>query len=115
MVAMQSWQTRCALDKGLNGTSSPGDVTTPSGQSAWVATPSSGDATADNANKGIYDVSGMGFSTACPLHDLLVPLWAGKEMTIPFGGICDLLGWLKAIVIGFGIYWAGKITVGGTG
>jgi hypothetical protein len=115
MVATQAWQTRCAVDKGLNGTADAGDVTTPSGQSAWVDTPLSGDSVADNANKGVYDFTGMGFSVACPLHVLTVSLWSGKEMTVHFESLCDPLGWLKAIVIGFAIFWAAKITVGGTG
>jgi hypothetical protein len=118
MVAMQAWQTRCSVDKGLNGTGDAGDVTTPSGKSVWVSTPSSGDTTADNANQGIYDMGGMGFASTCPLHDLTVPISAPlvgeRTFVVPFALGCAPGGWLKAIIIGFALFYAAKITVGGT-
>lgn len=117
MVAMQAWQTRCATEKvhkDLSGDgTSPGDISTPSGTSPWVDVPASGDGVADAANKGNYDMSGMGFSTSCPMHDLQVPLPGGRSFAIAFSKGCDVGGWIRALVIAFALFAAAKITVGG--
>lgn len=118
MVATQAWQTRCATnqvhkDLAGDGSASPGDPTAPSGQSAWVDTPTSGDATADAANKGVYDMGGMGFASACPMKDLEVPIWWSQTVAIHFSQVCPVGGWIKAIVIGFALFGAVTITAGG--
>ena len=132
MVATQAWQTRCqtekvskgvdALGKSVDkvvgvvtGTGDPGDITTPSGQSAWTATPSSGDAVADAANKGNYDGTGMGFSSTCPMRDLEVPLWGGNTFVVPISRGCPIGAWIKALVIAFALFAAAKITSGANG
>jgi hypothetical protein len=115
MVAMQQWQGRCAMEKALNGTSSPGDITVPSGSSAWQGTVIAGDPIAASASKGNFDQSGMGFSSTCPMHDLLVPLWQGSALTIPFSKGCPVGEWIRAIVIAFSLLAAAKITVGSNG
>lgn len=116
MVAQQTWQTRCAtvqVHKDLAGTGSPTvDPTVPSGQSVWVDTPGSGDATADAANRGTYDMGGMGFASTCPMHDLDIPL-PGGSFAIPVSKGCVIGGWIKAIVIAFALFAAAKITAGG--
>lgn len=121
MVATQAWQTRCAvdgmtakLDKSLNGTGDAGDITTPSGTKAWVDSPKSPDAIAENANHGLYDSSGMGFTSTCPMHDVVVPLFNGKSFTVKFSEGCQWGDLIRLIVIAFGLYWAAKITAGGT-
>lgn len=118
MVARQAWETRCAAEKvhkdlAGDGTASPGDITAPSGKSIWVDTPASGDASADAANKGNYDMSGMGLSTVCPMHDLDVPLWDGRSFSIGFSKGCDVGVWIRVLVIAFALFAAAKITVGG--
>jgi len=111
MVAQQQWQTRCTLEKALIATGSPGDISTPSGDSVWKATVFS-DPVAAAASHGQFDQSGMGFASTCPMHDLLVPLWQGKSLTIPFSKGCPVGEWIRAIVIAFSLLAAAKITVG---
>jgi hypothetical protein len=81
----------------------------------WQDGQSTGDPVADAANQGNYDQSGLGFSTACPMVDLTVPLPLGKSLTVPFSSGCKYGDWIRAIVIAFALFAAAKITGGGTG
>ena len=79
---------------------------------AWVSTaPSSGNATADNANNGIYDTSGFGYATQCPMQDLTVPFGNG-EFIVPFSKGCVIGPWIAGIIQAFALFTAARITMG---
>lgn len=113
-IARTQWATTCQVHKDLAGTGpAPSVSSLGSGPSeAWVDTSAgTGDATADNANKGIYDESGFGYSRECPLHDMTVE-FQGRSIVIPFSVGCTPLGWLGYLVVGFALFSAAKITMG---
>lgn len=124
-LGRQQWAAMCQaktdaaqLHKDLTGDGPPdanGAGPMHTSADAWQSTTGTGNATADAANAGNYDATGMGFSTTCPLHDLAVPLWDGKTLTIAMSKGCEVGDWLRAIVIAFALFAAAKITAGGTG
>lgn len=121
-IARQQWLARCDANKKLDqlhtdlagdGSSSPAINTVHSSSDVWTDGTHTGDPTADAANQGNYDASGLGFATQCPLHDLVVPLWEGREVTVPFSEACVVGEWISAIVLAFAAFAAAKITAGG--
>jgi hypothetical protein len=117
-IARTQWATTCQVHKDLAGTSpapSSTSVLTHTSADVWSDGVSSGDPVADAANQGNYDEGGLGFATACPLHDLQVSLPGGRSFAVPFGKGCEFGGWLRAIILAFATFAAAKITAGGTG
>lgn len=116
-AARTQWATTCQVHKDLAGTTAPPSLTEGQHSAAdvWSDGTATGDSVADAANAGSYDVSGMGFSSACPLHDMVVPLPGGRSFPIKFSAGCEVGGWLKAIIIAFALFAAARITGGGVG
>ncbi len=116
-AARTQWATTCQVHKDLAGTTAPPSLTDGAHTAAdvWSDGTSTGNSTADAANAGNYDLSGMGFATACPLHDMQVPLPGGRSFAIKFSAGCEVGGWLKAIIIAFALFAAARITAGGVG
>ncbi|MHA6203490.1 virulence factor TspB C-terminal domain-related protein [Dyella soli] len=127
-IAQEQWNTMCSAKKSADDLykSLAGDGTGPQGADptptqspnssmAWQSGTSTGNSSADAANQGNYDMAGLGFSSACPLHDMSVPLPGGRAFDIKFSNGCELGGWLRAIIIAFALFAAAKITAGGVG
>ncbi len=123
-VARQTWKSGCDAKAGLDQVHKDltGDGTTPdltagahTSADVWSDGTNTGNAVADAANAGNYDASGLGFSTTCPLHDMVVPLPLGASFPIKFSAGCVVGGWIKAIVIAFALFAAARITAGGVG
>lgn len=120
-ISRQQWLTMCSAKasadqahKDLVGDgSSPSINTTHSASDVWTDGTHTGDPVADAANQGSYDSTGLGFATQCPLVDLTVPLWEGREVTVPFSKGCVVGQWISAIVLAFAAFAAAKITAGG--
>lgn len=120
-IARQQWTAMCQAKsdasqahKDLVGDgSSPAISTTHTPADVWTDGTHTGDPLADAANQGNYDSSGLGFATQCPLVDLTVPLWEGREVTVPFAKACVVGQWISAIVLAFAAFAAAKITAGG--
>jgi hypothetical protein len=83
------------------------------GDASSTDAPSSGDSVADNANKGLYNQTGMGFATTCPLKDLDLPIMGDVKVHIPFSGGCPVGAWIRGLVIAMALFAAAKITAGG--
>lgn len=119
-VAVQTWRSGCMgkagldqLHKDIAGDSTPPDSGHVDSTAVWQDQQSIGDPVADAANQGSYDMSGFGFSTACPMTDLTVPLGAVGTFPIGFSAMCKYGDWMRAIVIAFAIFGAAIITGGG--
>lgn len=113
------WATTCQVHTDLAGTSPAPSASTlaSSGaydQSSLWTTPVTGNTVGDQANAGNYDQSGFGYGVQCPMKDLTVPL-GSYSFAVPFSEGCVIGPWLRAIVIGFALYAAAKITAGGVG
>lgn len=126
-IARQEWYAMCSakasadsLDKHIagdgNGPSTFATDSTKYGQGdVWSQPDTSQDGTVGGqANKGVYDQSGFGFNTTCPLTDLNVPFFSGS-FAIPLSEGCVIGPWLRAIIIGFALFSAAVITAGGRG
>jgi hypothetical protein len=123
-VGKQSWQAMCQAkasadllhsDSAGDGKGPPGDEPMHTSADVWSDTTGTLDPIANAANAGNYDMSGMGFSTTCPLTDMDVPMPFGQHFSIKFSAGCELGGWLRAIIIAFALFAAAKITAGGNG
>lgn len=123
-IARETWNAGCKSKKGLDqlhtdvaGTTPAPSLTDGGHTSAdvWSDGTSTGNAIADAANAGSYDESGLGFATACPLHDMDVHLWDGKSFPIKFSDGCRVGAWIRALVIAFAFFAAARITMGGVG
>lgn len=111
-IARTQWATTCQIHKDLAGTGPAPSVTSGVAGDVWVdGSAGTGDAVADNANKGIYDQSGFGGSRACPLNDMTVT-FQGQSIAVPFSRGCEPLNWLSYLVVGFALFSASKITMG---
>lgn len=120
-VAQEQWRTLCSVQtqtKGMMGdpTQQPptfaSDSTKYKQSDVWQqASSSSGNTTGDQANQGTYDQSGFGYSTACPMIDLTVPV-GDSSFVIPFSKGCIIGPWIYWTVIAFSLYKAVRITAG---
>jgi hypothetical protein len=126
-IARQQWTAMCQakgdaaqLHKDLAGNGPPSDLDalkTKYGQGdVWSDADTSQDGTVGGqANNGVYDQSGFGFGTACPLKDISVSLGSHGTFVIPLQDKCVVGDWLRALVIGFALFGAAVITAGGRG
>lgn len=114
-AARTQWATTCQVHKDVAGTTAPPSLTEGQHSAAdvWTDGTATGNSVADAANAGNYDAGGMGFSSTCPLHDMVVPLPGGRSFPIKFSAGCEVGGWLKAIIIAFALFAAARITAGG--
>jgi hypothetical protein len=120
-AARTQWATTCQVHKDLAGDTAPPRTAaqlasgSPYNQaSLWPDAAPSNNPVADAANAGNYDQSGFagGGAGECPMHDIAVPLWAGKTFDLPLSKGCTPLGWLRYLVIGFALFQAAKVTMG---
>ncbi|HEU4590552.1 MAG TPA: virulence factor TspB C-terminal domain-related protein, partial [Steroidobacteraceae bacterium] len=126
-VARQEWTAMCQaksdaaqLHKDLAGDGPPSDfdaLKNKYGQGdVWSDPDTSMDGTVGGqANSGIYDQSGFGYATSCPLHDISISLGSRGSFVIPLEDKCVVGTWLRALVIGFALLSAAIITAGGRG
>lgn len=126
-IGRQEWYAMCTGKAGTDqlhkdvagdGNGPPtfaADQTKYSQSSVWSQPDTSQDGTVGGqANSGVYDQSGFGFGTSCPLQDLNVPFFSGS-FAIPLSEGCVIGPWLRAIIIGFALFSAAVITAGGRG
>ena len=126
-IARQEWTSMCQakadaaqLHKDLAGNGPPSDfdaLKSKYGQGdVWSDADTSQDGTVGGqANAGIYDQSGFGFGTTCPLRDMSISLGSRGTFVIPLADKCMVGDWLRALVIGFALFGAAIITAGGKG
>ncbi|MBT2119860.1 virulence factor TspB C-terminal domain-related protein [Dyella sp. LX-1] len=126
-IARETWRNRCSAKqsadqahKDLTGDGPPTDFDQLKGKygqgDVWSDADTSQDGTVGGqANNGVYDQSGFGFSRACPLHDLAVDMGGLGSFSIRLENLCVVGGWLRALVIGFALFAAACITAGGRG
>jgi len=119
-AATTQWATTCKIHTDLAGTGpapSGTSLATGSGynQASVWPTQTPGNTPGDAANTGVYDSTGFGIGTTCPMTDMTVPLWGGRSMTLPFAELCTPLSWLGYLVLAFAYFSAAKITMGGIG
>lgn len=115
-IARTDWSATCQVHKDMagDGTGAAAMASAVSANppsSAWVASSSSGNTTADNANSGIYDGSGFGYGTQCPMQDLTVPL-PGGSFVVPFSKGCVIGPWIAGVIKAFALFSALLITMG---
>lgn len=126
-IGRQEWYAMCTGKAGTDqlhkdvagdGNGPPtfaSDSTKYNQSNVWSQPDTSQDGTVGGqANKGVYDQSGFGFNTTCPLTDLNVPFFSGS-FAIPLSEGCVIGPWLRAIIIGFALFSAAVITAGGRG
>lgn len=124
-VAQEAWFTQCNVSiqttamVGSNPTQQPptfqSDSTKYSQSDVWQQSDTSQSSTVGGqANNGTYDSSGFGYGTTCPLTDISVPFF-GSSFAVPLSVGCVIGPWLRALIIGFALYSAAKITAGGNG
>lgn len=119
-AARTQWATTCQLHKDLAGTGAPSDfdsLKTKYAQSdVWTdASATTDGSVGGQANAGNYDMSGFGWSTSCPLQDIVVPMGSLGTFSIPVHDKCYVGSWLRALVIGSALIAAAIITAGGRG
>lgn len=91
------------IPAGLDG--DPTDNSGDPGSSAVSDSVDLGDST------GSLDSSGFGFATACPIHDVSFSVM-GSTVNIPLADKCDLLSFLRYIVLALAYFAAAKIIAG---
>jgi hypothetical protein len=111
-IAANTHKAACNAASGSSVGSPPsgldGDPTDNSGDPGSSAVSSSvdlGDATGD------LDASGFGYSSSCPLQDVSFSVM-GQSVDIPLADKCDLLSFLKYIVLALAYFAAAKIIAG---
>lgn len=72
---------------------------------------SSGPSEVDLGDGSNLDSTGFGFTSACPIKDVTFSVM-GKTVTIPLQDKCDLLGFLRYIVLGLAFFVSAKIIAG---
>jgi len=110
-IAANTHKSACAASGSSIGsppTGLDGDPTDNTGDPTSSAVSSSvdlGDAT------GSLDGSGFGYSSTCPLQDINFSVM-GSSVSIPLADKCDLLSFLKYIVLALAYFMAAKIIAG---
>lgn len=120
-VAEEQWRTMCALNTqttalvGSDPTKQPPTFAADSskyGQSdVWQAA-GTGGTVGDQANAGVYDESGFGYSTECPFKDQTFDVLGGS-FVIPFSQGCAIGTTVYWLVVGGALFSAAVITAGG--
>lgn len=111
-IAANTHKTACAAASGSSTGSPPagldGDPTDNTGDPGSSAVSSSvdlGDAT------GNLDAGGFGYSSSCPVQDVSFSVF-GQSVNIPLSDKCNLLSFLKYIVLALAYFTAAKIIAG---
>lgn len=126
-VAKQQWLTMCSAKGSADaqsmtvtklfgdGNNPPESPPVQDANGLWVPSAPSDGSIGGEANEGFYNTLGFGAPSACPLHDLVVPVPGGSSVTIPLQQGCDPLGYLRYLLIAGALYRATRITMGGNG
>lgn len=119
-AARTQWATTCQVHKDLAGTGVPSDLdslkTQYSQSDAWSSVDTSQDSTVGGqANQGVYDQSGLGWSRSCPLTDWHIDMGIVGSFDVPLADKCYVGDWIRDLVIGMGLFVAAIITAGGKG
>lgn len=115
-ISRTQYFTTCQVHKDITGNGPPAtleaDKTKYSQGDVWDDTAPVGDGgQGDAANAGNYNQTGFGYADTCPMEDLPVQIM-GRTLVIPMHKGCDVLGYLRFIILAFALYKAIKITAG---
>lgn len=128
-VALQEWRTMCSAKtasdqahKDLAGTE-PAPSTSSLGEGltkdkVWAPEGSLAgdpDSIGGAANRGLYNTLGFGAPKGCPLTNQTITVFQGHSISLPLQPACDILIYIRYLLIAGALYKAARITMGGNG